>query len=317
MWVSKELEWIDIELTSFCNVKCNGCLRETEPLIKPLLNKTYIDLDVIRQKFKKNYFPNMKIINFCGSVDEPMSHPQIKDIIKYFSDWDIHLSIATNGSLRTEQWWADIAKIMPTSHKVTFGIDGLEDTLAIYRVNSNFNKVINNAKTFIKNGGKAVWQFIEFEHNKHQINECKEYAESLGFDKFRVITSARSESEMSKPLKYKRQKKIHDESQQIECKYLRDKRIFINHLGDVIPCCYLNATTLKYSLGNQNNRYNKTVENNGGKLAINLEYNSIEEVVEGDVFTDISNAWNTDTPYDVCHKKCKKNVRDKFTDMRL
>ena len=45
--------------------------------------KTYMNLEVIKEKFKKEYFPNIKIINFCGSIDEPMSHPQIKDIIKY------------------------------------------------------------------------------------------------------------------------------------------------------------------------------------------------------------------------------------------
>ena len=27
MWTTDTLEWIDIELTSFCNIKCKGCFR--------------------------------------------------------------------------------------------------------------------------------------------------------------------------------------------------------------------------------------------------------------------------------------------------
>ena len=28
MWNRKTIEWIDVELTSFCNIACPGCLRQ-------------------------------------------------------------------------------------------------------------------------------------------------------------------------------------------------------------------------------------------------------------------------------------------------
>ena len=28
MWKTKTVEWIDVELTSFCNIACPGCLRQ-------------------------------------------------------------------------------------------------------------------------------------------------------------------------------------------------------------------------------------------------------------------------------------------------
>jgi len=28
MWNNKTIEWIDVELTSFCNIACPGCLRQ-------------------------------------------------------------------------------------------------------------------------------------------------------------------------------------------------------------------------------------------------------------------------------------------------
>ena len=75
--------------------------------------------------------------------------------------------------------------------RVVWGIDGLEDTNHIYRVGAKWEKIINNAKAFIDAGGIASWQFIEFEHNKHQIEEAKQLAKELGFKEFRLVSSTR------------------------------------------------------------------------------------------------------------------------------
>ena len=75
--------------------------------------------------------------------------------------------------------------------KVIFAIDGLEDTNHLYRVNTNFNKIMENAKAFINAGGLARWDFIAFAHNEHQIEEAKALAEQMGFVKFRYKKSNR------------------------------------------------------------------------------------------------------------------------------
>ena len=38
MWNSNTLEWIDIELTSFCNISCNGCFRVISKEADKILN---------------------------------------------------------------------------------------------------------------------------------------------------------------------------------------------------------------------------------------------------------------------------------------
>ena len=169
MWTTDTLEWIDIELTSFCNIKCKGCFRVQSDYADQILNKTYLDINTIRDKFQKEMFPNIKIINFCGSVDEPCSHPQFFEIIKHFADWNCHINIATNGSLRSEKWWTELAGILPSSHKVVWGIDGSDELSEVYREGSNFKKVEQNYRAFIAAGGRANWQFISFEHNEHQL----------------------------------------------------------------------------------------------------------------------------------------------------
>ena len=35
----------------------------------------------------------------------------------------------------------------------------------------------------------------------------------------------------------------------IECKYGNQKRVFINHVGELIPCCYVNAESLNMAAG--------------------------------------------------------------------
>ena len=141
MWAMDTIEWIDIELTSFCNISCKGCFRVVSKQADKILNKTYIDLDVIKDKFRKEQFPAIKIINFCGSVDEPTTHPQFFEIVEHFAEWDCHINVATNGSIRTPQWWERLAKAMPKSHRVTWGIDGSDELSEVYREGSNFKKV--------------------------------------------------------------------------------------------------------------------------------------------------------------------------------
>ena len=39
----------------------------------------------------------------------------------------------TNGGARSKQWWTDLGKLTKGKMRVTFGIDGLEDTNHLYR----------------------------------------------------------------------------------------------------------------------------------------------------------------------------------------
>jgi len=246
MWTSKTLEWIDIELTSFCNIRCKGCFRVQTDYAEELLNKTYLDLDTIKLKFQKSMFPNIKIINFCGSVDEPCSHPQFHQIVEHFADWNAHINIATNGSLRTTKWWEKLAGILPSSHKVVWGIDGSDELSEVYREGSSFKKVQQNYRSFIAAGGRANWQFISFEHNEHQLETAKQIAKDEGFEEFKTIISHRKDTGG-----VKHKKVVQEENTSISCKYGNQKRIFVNHMGNVIPCCHLNAKMLEYPVSNK------------------------------------------------------------------
>jgi MoaA/NifB/PqqE/SkfB family radical SAM enzyme len=253
-------------------------------------------------------FPSIKIINFCGSVDEPCSHPQFFEIIKHFADWDCHINIATNGSLRTVKWWTELASILPRSHKVVWGIDGSDELSEEYREGSSFKKVQQNYRAFIAAGGRANWQFISFEHNEHQLETARQIAKDEGFIEFKTIISHRKDSGGVKHKKVKAQ-----ESPCISCKYSNQKRIFVNHMGNVIPCCHLNSKMLEFAVNPKpKDRFEEILVEEDYMNDINLANVSLDEAMNGKVWTEIQNSWTSDDRISKCVSTCKENNRDKF-----
>jgi molybdenum cofactor biosynthesis enzyme MoaA len=185
---------IDLECTTFCNLKCPECNRTTDKdVISSILNTSHITLENCRTWFKPTELTSLKEIRFCGAIDEALMNPELTDILDFFLDeFKIkYIDIRTNGSVRSTEWWSNFVNHLPSNHIIVFGLDGLEDTNHIYRVGAKWEKIINNAKAFIDAGGIASWQFIEFEHNKHQIEEAKQLAKELGFKEFRLVSSTR------------------------------------------------------------------------------------------------------------------------------
>lgn len=307
MWKINTIEWIDVELTSYCNIACPGCLRqEKSKQVNHILNKDMIKFSDLKRWIKKEDMKNLKLLNFCGSVDEPTTHPEILDIVEHFLEFT-EINIASNGSTKTKEFWKKLGEY---GVSVFFGIDGIDQTsLEKYRIGSNYKKIQENYKAFIKAGGKATWQFIMFEHNEHLLNEAKKISEEEGFVNFRTIYSHRKGSGEIK--------KKSNEEQEIFCKYGNQKRIFINHTGAVIPCCYLNSESLELHANDTiKTKFGKKYMELGTVLSNNLKYNSISEVLTGELFQYIVNSWSKD-PIEKCWQTCKQKKRDIFMDERL
>lgn len=330
MWNRNLVKRIDIEITSFCNIECSACTRVgSKDKLDKILNNEILSYALLKEKVRPKDFPNLEIINLCGSVDEPMSHPEIDDIIDHFSQWrDIHLSISTNGSIRSTKWWAELgAKSKKTGRiGILWGVDGIDEVSEIYRNGSNFQKVRENWRAYNNAGGRSTWQFIVFEHNKHQLPMLEEVAKQEGFARTKVIYSDRPSTtnvvkvirknkeaaslKPSAPLTIDPVVIEKEELPSIQCRYLSNGYLFINHLGDVIPCCYFNPTHLiahnDRRLNESGSKYIDNWKDFGGQLATNLKYNEIVDVIEGEWFTDMALSWRID-PHQLCLSKCKEN----------
>jgi hypothetical protein len=135
----------------------------------------------------------------CGNYGDPIVAKDTLKVFKHFRNVNptLYLGMNTNGSARTKRWWKEIAEVIGTDGYVVFSIDGLEDTNYLYRKNTIWEKIMENAGSFIDAGGIAHWEYIVFEHNEHQVEDARRLSEQMGFQKFQIKTSSRFFSSVS------------------------------------------------------------------------------------------------------------------------
>jgi MoaA/NifB/PqqE/SkfB family radical SAM enzyme len=276
------LESIDeyqIEITSYCNAACPQCPRNNYGVgINPIMPLRHLERNVIDRAFPKELCLKLRQIFFCGSYGDPIMHSEFLDILQDFRNKNptLWLYVHTNGGVHDEQYWQQMAKIMNGYGQVDFGIDGLEDTLHLYRRNVSYDHVITNARAFINANGRAQWNFIVFKHNQHQVDEAKKRAKELGFFNILVRKTGRFfhhetvteldhwpvygknglEYELEPPTdtRYQNQSmmflpalkkeypniKVYFDNTEIKCDALMGKKVAINADGLVLPCNFFN-----------------------------------------------------------------------------
>ena len=181
---------ITFELTNRCNARCPLCPRTGKlegGISLTVANPGFMDISI--EMIEKLCQGPSSDFSYCGNFGDPIAHPKAMDIFKLVESNGIRQHINTNGSMQKTAWWTKLGAIKKL--KVTFALDGLEDTHSIYRINTSFNKILANAKAYMDNGGKAIWMFIVFEHNQHQVEEARVMSEKLGFHRFIVKLSSR------------------------------------------------------------------------------------------------------------------------------
>ena len=248
--------WLHVEPTSRCNASCPGCPRNKKGF--GLTDFVLEDLDPLRLKETMQRF-KITQVQMCGNLGDPCAAKNIDSQLEILSNVE-RLQIHTNGSLRKPSWWASLAK--KYSHieqfDVWFAIDGIGDTHSYYRQGTNYNRIIENAQAFISAGGNAVWQFIPFAHNEHQIKDCIKLSQKMGFKRFKFVKDARyyptafhyrtgeklDIRPWSQDKRFNRTHKIKDYVEEKNCMHLELPSIFLSSSGVVSPCCYMRGTDL-------------------------------------------------------------------------
>jgi len=155
-------------------------------------NSGYPDCELSFTDIKKIFTPNLlsqlKKVNFNGNLGDFALSRWGLEIVEHITNHGVQVNINTNGSLRGPNWWKKLAHPLVT---IGFAIDGLADTHHLYRQDTDWQRIIENATAYINAGGQAVWRFVPFEHNRHQEAECKQMAQDLGFKHFQNIYDGR------------------------------------------------------------------------------------------------------------------------------
>ncbi len=204
MYHYADIRTVHLEVTEKCNLSCPMCARNINGGEQnPWIHDNELSLEDIKQIFPNDFIKQLNHIYMCGNFGDPIIAKDTLEIFRHFRSMnsDILLSMNTNGSARQESWWVELASILGNNGHVIFSIDGLEDTNHLYRRNSDFTRIMKNAKAFIEAGGNAHWEYLVFAHNEHQVDRARDLADSMGFTKFQLKKSARFFSSVSNSIK--------------------------------------------------------------------------------------------------------------------
>jgi len=325
MFRFNEITTVHLELTTNCQASCPMCARNVHGgPINPNLVITEINLEAFKKIFHTQFLLQLKHIYMCGNFGDPILSNDLINICQYIKDTNsnIMVGIHTNGSARSAQWWKDLYHALPETHMVHFAIDGLEDTHHLYRIGTSFNKIIENAKAFINEGGKAEWVYLSFKHNEHQIEDAKQLAKDLGFIKFNHKASGRfvdnpkfevnsKNGEFQYYLEAPKKNnityisandiknyKFYVDSAVITCRVQQTKEVYIDARGHLYPCCFLGSAyylyapkthiTYDYHEG-QREAVLDFINYLGGWESINLHKRSLEDIIDS---KEWQSAWN-------------------------
>lgn len=274
MFKFTDLEDIHFEITNKCQAACPMCSRNHHGgQVNPLIKNQDWSLDDFKRIATPEVLQQVKGFYMCGNFGDPIINHDLVDMIAYASETnpELNIRIHTNGSARTVAWWEQLANALPKTHKVIFALDGLEDTHHLYRIGTDFNRILKNAQAFIRAGGHAEWCFIKFKHNEHQVDEARTKAQEIGFALFTEKNSSRFVGEPKFPVydskgttEYyieppssselpfiskdivKNYKEILSDAK-IDCYVKHTKEIYIDAYRNVFPCCFLASAPYNYA----------------------------------------------------------------------
>lgn len=231
----------EIELTSACNAVCPGCKR-TMLLDKGApFNLNTFDIDDVEDIFAHINMFGTKV-KFCGVLGDPIACKDLFEITQFFviEKGVGEIEVSTNAGLKTPKWWDQYGKISKQSKGVLvvhFAIDGF--TRNDYRVNVDLSKALANMEAYVAAGGHAVWQYIIFDYNKHEVDLARQRAKELGIG-FATRTAWRNDADVKEKKKIEKKAVDRDYGDpKIDCQHLRTQEVFIASNHTVWPCCYL------------------------------------------------------------------------------
>lgn len=311
----QDLRSVHLEISSRCNAACPDCLRNYRGVD---IIDTYpvrdMSLEEFKQIFSTEFLQQLDNFKINGNYGDFVTARDGVEIVEYIvrSNPRLSLEISTNASAKPKIW-ERLAKSKPI---VYFRLDGLGNTHKLYRQNTDFDLVLDNAQKFIRSGGEAVWAMIKFDHNAHQINECERLSQDLGFARFDLVDAGRNtmpvftaDKRLSHIIGDYRGSTDFDtlynnykyyevdptvavmsetSNREISCYAKKMQEVYVASNGEVYPCCWLGYYPL----------HSNSRPSNAQLKPMIMENNAIEYGLEHAIawFNRIEESWDKTVP---------------------
>lgn len=337
MYELADIRSIQLEPSSFCNARCPGCVRNERGFnVNTGYTERNLALTEVQQILPRDFVRQLHFVLYNGNLGDMLMNPEIVDITAWLLEVNPELKIEanTNGGAGRAELWQGLGRL---GIQCNFALDGLEDTHHLYRQNTLWTTVIRNAKIFMEAGGRAVWKMIEFDHNRHQIDACRQRAQALGFAEFQLLEASTNRGssiafgpngefshgiegwslvmdhrEYSKdrlkkfPGMWSREI-LDNTKRRVECAAKKKGDLYINSLGEVYPCCFVghNPRTIKAPIYPPAKQLRPLLED--------AENNALQHPLSHCIqwFNRISETWRHDTIVEggliVCHRNCGRD----------
>lgn len=342
MYSYDQIQILQIEISNYCNAACPQCPRNFfgGRTIGTLPLKKWSTAE-FQATFSKEFIKQLSQIYFCGTYGEPLTNSNLVEICDYIKKINngINIGVHTNGGIGSTDTFCSLAGLVDF---IAFGIDGLENTNHVYRRHVLWEKIMTNAKAYIDAGGYAIWDYIVFEHNQHQVEVARELSQKLGFAKFNVKKTGRFLNRRHKytdsidvynqngTVEYKIKvpsntayvndgyttlDKIDDLLQysmttEIVCNANRVQEVYVGADGFVFPCGWLHDRLYGPEISNNEDhiKMHDLFKIAGGKKFANIFYTDLKTIVDHSWFPLIAASWNNQSRLARCGVMCGKKL---------
>lgn len=198
MWSINKLRAF-IDISTYCNAACPQCHR-TNHINGGLgkvawLPRVQWTIEQIKNAYPPHIIRQLKHFDICGTWGDPVMNKDIINIVKYFieENENIAITIDTNGSLRTEDFWWDLGIAGGKNLTVTFAVDGINQEMhAKYRRGTDLQKVLNNMQTVSMTQAKPTTFTVVFKHNEDYLDDIRIMTDQYGSKRYRYTISDRT-----------------------------------------------------------------------------------------------------------------------------
>jgi len=237
-----------IEPTNICTLKCPGCARTRFIDQWPQHWRNHnLDIDELLQFIDIDL--TGKHIGLCGNYGDPIYHPDFIDFVSKLKNRGANISIHTNGSYKTQDWWETLVAQLTSSDIITFSVDGTPDNFTQYRVNADWDSIRVGMDVVANASCDSSWKYIPFSYNQQDIESVEQLSNSIGIKNFRVEPSDRFDEQTQALIpdlsllgsRYIPQVewKSNRHNSKVNPKCQSNKDHFITADGYYSPCCYL------------------------------------------------------------------------------
>lgn len=179
---------INVSTSTSCNLKCTYC--PTGQGIKQGRKDKFISLGLVKKAMDE--MGDYLVLARLYTYGEPLLVKALPEIVAEAHRKRVYTLISSN----MNYFNVDLARrtLAAGLDHIIVAIDGATaETYRKYRVNGDFNKVVENTKKLIelkremKRDDLVIeWQFVPFKFNEHEVAAARRLSEELGCDLFTI-----------------------------------------------------------------------------------------------------------------------------------